>query len=248
MQRQLQNVDRWARPHVQRSRCPHGSNAREYRERRHHLWILAVSLCVPCFAQQFPDLPPLARPVSAKAEKLKLAAVRDRLERLESRVMQKAERNEYDADVLKAIAQAHYAAGQALLSWRGARADPDFFRAIDFDLHVFDQALADPADQSLREELLLAAEDVQLKATACAWPNGGPTRFSLTVRTVKDGAEIAGWRVFSMLKILRLYTNVAPEGFPQLSSPTKTTLEPGRYLVWAEHPGTKLEFVHFQVT
>ena len=47
------------------------------------------------------------------------------------------------------------------------------------------------------------------------------------------------WQVFYLPRVLEAVTGAAPDRFPQLSSPTRETLVPGRYVMWAKDPSSE---------
>jgi hypothetical protein len=64
---------------------------------------------------------------------------------------------------------------------------------------------------------------------------GGSVR--LRVNTVRAAQIVSDWQVLYLLKFDE-WLKTPPRNFPRVSSPTETSVEPGRYWVWARDPAT----------
>jgi hypothetical protein len=60
----------------------------------------------------------------------------------------------------------------------------------------------------------------------------------LHVSTRRGPQSIGDWQVFYLLKVYEHVKGATPAVFPSLSTPTRSTLEPGRYWLWARDPST----------
>jgi hypothetical protein len=60
----------------------------------------------------------------------------------------------------------------------------------------------------------------------------------LQVSTRRGSQTVSDWQVFYLLKIYERVSAVYPVTFPNLSTPTETRLDPGRYWLWARDPAT----------
>jgi hypothetical protein len=60
----------------------------------------------------------------------------------------------------------------------------------------------------------------------------------LDVSTRRGPQSIGDWQVFYLLKVYEHVKGATPAVFPSLSTPTRSTLEPGRYWLWARDPST----------
>jgi hypothetical protein len=60
----------------------------------------------------------------------------------------------------------------------------------------------------------------------------------LRVSTRRGPQTVGDWQVLYLLKIYERASAASPATFPSLSSPTETTVEPGRYWLWARDPAT----------
>lgn len=61
---------------------------------------------------------------------------------------------------------------------------------------------------------------------------------ALDVNTRRGSDIVNAWQVFYLLKIYEHVSDASPVSFPNLSAPAQTTLEPGRYWLWARDPST----------
>jgi hypothetical protein len=64
---------------------------------------------------------------------------------------------------------------------------------------------------------------------------GGTVR--LRVNTVRAAQAVSDWQVLYLLKFDE-WLQTPPRNFPRMSSPTETSMEPGRYWIWARDPAT----------
>lgn len=60
----------------------------------------------------------------------------------------------------------------------------------------------------------------------------------LQVSTRRGAQTVSDWQVFYLLKIYERVSAASPVTFPNLSTPTETRLDPGRYWLWARDPAT----------
>ncbi|MBV9274608.1 MAG: hypothetical protein JO333_11990 [Verrucomicrobia bacterium] len=127
------------------------------------------------------------------------------------------------------------------LEWVGVDMAPNYVLQL-----TQDYLEIETADNAVRSRqtvdhihLVPALDDMYLKVNACILNRGTAIgSVSVEVHTKKSGLEVSNWRVICIAKILRLYPNFSPTMFPQLSSPTKWSLAPGNYIMWAEDPQT----------
>jgi ankyrin repeat protein len=126
------------------------------------------------------------------------------------------------------------------LSARWPAESPADYRAnMAESVRVLEAAIAagDPAD--ITSTVAAIGDDLEVKLEHCQRSGGRlGGSVSVLVRTVGLGREITSWQVFYLPKIFERATQASPDLFPQLSSPTKELLVPGRYIMWARDPAT----------
>ncbi len=92
----------------------------------------------------------------------------------------------------------------------------------------------EPALVILRE----VAFDLQVKAADCRRHNAARVA-PVEVHTVKSGEPSRGWQLFYVSKFMSHFPEVEPEQFPNMSSPARHSLPPGRYVVSAKMPNSE---------
>lgn len=92
-----------------------------------------------------------------------------------------------------------------------------------------------PSDQVLHD----IAEDLALKVEHCrALKIGMGGGVKLIVNTRRGDGSVRNLQVRYLLKFFETAAGVEPGTFARLSSPTDSTVAPGRYWVWAVDPAT----------
>jgi hypothetical protein len=115
----------------------------------------------------------------------------------------------------------------------------DYRTNMDRNVRALERALADGNAARLIEFLNDLSEDLEVKLEHCVLSGGKlGGSVAVTVRTVRGGEEVRNRQVFYLPKLLELSTAASPDQFPQLSSPTRETLVPGRYVMWSRDPAT----------
>jgi hypothetical protein len=83
------------------------------------------------------------------------------------------------------------------------------------------------------------SEDLEVKLEHCVLSGGKlGGSVAVTVRTVSGAEEVRNRQVLYLAKVLELSSSASPDQFPQLSSPTREMLVPGRYVMWSRDPST----------
>jgi len=94
------------------------------------------------------------------------------------------------------------------------------------------------SDKPSAEVLEDVTRDLEAKVDHCKRLSigmGGTVR--LRVNTVRAAQVVSDWQVLYLLKFDE-WLKTPPRNFPRMSSPTETSVEPGRYWVWARDPAT----------
>ena len=94
------------------------------------------------------------------------------------------------------------------------------------------------SDQPTAEMIEDVTRDLEAKVDHCKRLSigmGGSVR--LRVNTVRAAQTVSDWQVLYLLKFDE-WLKTPPRNFPRMSSPTETSVEPGRYWIWARDPAT----------
>ena len=115
----------------------------------------------------------------------------------------------------------------------------DYRTNLDRNVRALNSALASGNVDRTVEFLNALSEDLEVKLEHCVLSGGKlGGSVAVTVRTVRGGEEVRNRQVFYLPKLLELSSAASPDQFPQLSSPTRETLVPGRYVMWSRDPAT----------
>ena len=120
-----------------------------------------------------------------------------------------------------------------------AQSPLDYRSNLNRSVQALDRAIADGNAGRLAELLEALSDDLEVKLEHCT-RSGGKLGGSVavTVRTVRGGEEVRNRQVLYLPKVLELSSAASPDQFPQLSSPTREMLVPGRYVMWSRDPAT----------
>lgn len=114
-----------------------------------------------------------------------------------------------------------------------AESPADYRANLDASTNAFERALAAGTQAQLTAFLAALADDLEVKLEHCT-RSGGKLGGSVvvSVRTVDGDHESRNWQVFYVPKVFEAAGGITPDRFPALSSPTRETLVPGRYVMW----------------
>jgi len=94
--------------------------------------------------------------------------------------------------------------------------------------------LADPQGRAIQKDV---EENLQIMHSATV--SYGAKDLPLRVKTIKKGKEVSGWEIFYMEYFYHsIRQEVGPESFPTLSSPSKHSLPPSKYILQARKTAT----------
>ncbi len=82
------------------------------------------------------------------------------------------------------------------------------------------------------------AQDLAVKAADCRLHDAARVA-PVAVHTVREGEPSPGWQLFYLSKFMAHFPDVEFELFPNLSSPARHSMPPGRYVVTAKMPGSE---------
>jgi hypothetical protein len=83
------------------------------------------------------------------------------------------------------------------------------------------------------------AEELEAKVEHCRQLGIGMGGLvQLNVNTRRGPQAVGDWQVLYLLKVFEHAKGTTPIVFPGLSTPTRASLEPGRYWLWARDPST----------
>jgi hypothetical protein len=102
-----------------------------------------------------------------------------------------------------------------------------------------DALVAAASSETQRRKALLDSvyEDLHLKFLYCKMsPDRMNAMVDISVQTWDNDKEVKSWQVASINAPLAILHSDRYQAFPKFSSPTKTRLPPGRYLIWAQDP------------
>jgi hypothetical protein len=102
-----------------------------------------------------------------------------------------------------------------------------------------DALVAAASSETQRRKALLDSvyEDLHLKFLYCKMsPDRMNAMIDISVQTWDNDKEVKSWQVASINAPLAILHSDRYQAFPKFSSPTKTRLPPGRYLIWAQDP------------
>ncbi|HEX4682922.1 MAG TPA: hypothetical protein VH277_09450 [Gemmatimonadaceae bacterium] len=114
-------------------------------------------------------------------------------------------------------------------------------RALAYDAAVLDAARADGAGLNVATVIADVRDDLAEKAEHCRLgPTGMATDVAVSIHTWKGSVESPHWQVFYLPKVMEAAADqsVATLPFETFSNPAVARLSPGRYVVWAQKPGT----------
>jgi hypothetical protein len=115
----------------------------------------------------------------------------------------------------------------------------DYRTNLDRSVRALDRALAGGNVDRMVEFLDALSEDLEVKLEHCVLSGGKlGGSVAVTVRTVRGAEEVRNRQVLYLPKVLELSSSASPDQFPQLSSPTREMLVPGRYVMWSRDPST----------
>lgn len=109
---------------------------------------------------------------------------------------------------------------------------PEYLRSLERSAELLKQRRSIQAVRDVIEEL--EAKVAHCRALGVGM--GGTIR--LRVNTRRSTGPVGDWQVVYLLKIYETLSGATPINFPQLSTPTEATVEPGRYWIWARDPAT----------
>lgn len=120
-----------------------------------------------------------------------------------------------------------------------AQSPADYRTSVAALVTQLDGVLARGDPKLLSDALQALNEDLEAKLEHCV-QSGGRLGGSVmvSVRTLRTGAEQTNWQVFYIPRMLEASPTASPDLFPQLSSPTRDTLVPGRYVMWVRNPAS----------
>jgi hypothetical protein len=116
------------------------------------------------------------------------------------------------------------------------KTDPD--NVSDEYVRTLQRAGALLSNQPTAEMMEDVTRDLEAKVDHCQRLSigmGGSVR--LRVNTVRAARIVPDWQVLYLLKFDE-WLKTPPRNFPRMSSPTETSVDPGRYWVWARDPAT----------
>ncbi len=123
-------------------------------------------------------------------------------------------------------------------SWP-AQSPADYRASMASLVTQLDGVLARGDPKLLADALQALGEDLEAKLEHCV-QSGGKLGGSVmvSVRTLRTGTELTSWQVFYIPRMLEASPTASPDLFPQLSSPTRDALVPGRYVMWVRNPAS----------
>lgn len=102
-----------------------------------------------------------------------------------------------------------------------------------------DAAIARGEPTVLADSLQALGDDLDAKLEHCIQSGGAlGGSIDVNVRTLRAGTEVTSWQIFYIPKMLEASASASPDLFPQLSSPARDRLVPGRYVMWVRDPAT----------
>lgn len=123
-------------------------------------------------------------------------------------------------------------------SWP-AQSPADYRASVATLVTQLDGVLARGDPKLLADALQALNEDLDAKLEHCVQSGGAlGGSVAVSVRTLRTGTELTSWQVFYIPRMLEASSTASPDLFPQLSSPTRDTLVPGRYVMWVRNPAT----------
>jgi hypothetical protein len=114
-------------------------------------------------------------------------------------------------------------------------------RSLAYDVAVIDAARSNGAAANVAAVIADVRDDLYEKAEHCRLgPTGMATDVTVSVHTWNGTVESPHWQVFYLPKVMEAAADqsVATLPFETFSNPAVARLSPGRYVLWAQKPGT----------
>ena len=124
------------------------------------------------------------------------------------------------------------AAGALPTTTNPENVSPEYTRS----LQIATSLLKQHPSEAVLEDI---ADDLEAKRLHCSELRiGMGGTVVVTVRTPRSGVAVNNWQVHYLLKFYESVSGTQPGTFGRVSSPTVSTLEPGRYWIWARDPAS----------